>query len=193
MLSVRLQSGNRLSCRSTAPLATIRRVPAQRNNAYLFLACMMFLAAGLFGFQRYYINKHLPLIKAELAEALEVGDGVLESIGVPPGAHLMEPIQKTVHKGGTRGKWQGTQIGVTWVAFYDAPGTHAEFDDWYRRHLQEQGWTVRQPSVPSTVQVEFYKDIWLLTEEHEAWFKERQPHARFRLRLEWDYRHDLGP
>jgi hypothetical protein len=168
-------------------------VPAPRNDLYLFLAGVMFFAAGLFGFQRYYINKHEPLIKAELAEALEVGDGLLESVGTPPGAHLVEPIEKRVHKGGTRGKWQDTQIGVTWVAFYDAPGTHEQFDEWYRRRLPEQGWKVRQPSVPTSVEVQFYKDKWLLTEEHEAWFQGRQPHARFRLRLEWDYRHDLGP
>lgn len=165
----------------------------RRDRTYLFLSCILFLVAGLFGYQRYYINKHAPLIKAELAEALEVGDDLLSGVGAPMGAHLMEPIQKTIHKGGTRGKWQDTQIGVTWVAFYDAPGTHVEFDDWYRRRLTEQGWSVRHLSVPTTVEVQFYKDKWLLTEEHEAWFNEHPPHARFRLRLRWDYRHDFGP
>jgi hypothetical protein len=42
------------------------------------------------------------------------------------------------------------------------------------------------------VQTEYWDGKWLLAVEHEATFaNEHPPHARFRLRLRWDYWHSL--
>jgi hypothetical protein len=157
-------------------------------------ALLIILALGIFAvaFQHYWVKSHLPEVEAGLAQAKLDGPKLLEEISTPPEAKLIREIEHGIRHGG-KGKWSGVPINATWLALYDAPGTHAVSDAWYKDHLRKVGWTLRVPRIPSEVQTEFYRDKWLLVVEHDAWFTGREPHARFHLRLEWDYRHDLAP
>lgn len=164
-----------------------------RTGSTVFVILFICLGIGLLAFQHHYLKSHLPLLKAELAAAESTGTRLLEEIGIPPNAQLVDPIEHRVITAGPDDKWSGTETGTRWLALYDAPGTHAQIDAWYKEHLPKVGWTLRVPRIPSEVQTEFYRDKWLLTIEHDTWFNGREPHAQFRLRLEWDYQHDLAP
>jgi hypothetical protein len=147
----------------------------------------------MFVANRRYIQRHLPLIRAERAVAEGEGEEMLKKIGVPVGAVTMSPVGKSFFDEGEDSMWQGEATGVEWTSFWDAPGDHPQIDAWYRDKLLADGWQVFQHGVPSSVQTQYWKDKWLLTVEHEATFaNERPPHARFRLRLRWDYWHALG-
>jgi hypothetical protein len=160
---------------------------------WVFLISVALAAVGMFITQRSYIQRHLPLMASERAAAEKQGAAMLEEIGTPAGAQLQTPVQQRLVLGDRGSMWSDQAVGVEWTSFWDAPGDHPQIDAWYHDQLLAKGWQLFPREVPSTVQTEYWKDKWLLTVEHEATFAtDRPPHARFRLRLKWDYWHRLG-
>jgi hypothetical protein len=138
------------------------------------------------------VKHHLPLIRSGLAAAEREGPDLLKKVGVPPGATVFSPVTMKRTEEDSESMWAGEPTGVSWTAFWDAPGNHAAVDAWYADHLLTDGWKVFQDPVPSTVQIQFWKDKWLLTIGHAASFeKEHPPHVRIRMELEWGYFHKL--
>jgi hypothetical protein len=150
-------------------------------------------AVGLFVRQYFYIQHHLPLIRAERAVAEREGGAMLEKIGAPPGAVALSKVERSVLGGGVESMWENEPIEVVRTCFWDAQGNHAQIDAWYREKLLADGWQEFRRRVPSTVQSEYFREKWLLAIEHEASFaEEHPPHARFRLRFTWNYWHALN-
>jgi hypothetical protein len=149
------------------------------------------VAIALPVYQEYYMRKHRPLIAAGLAAAQDEGPDLFESeIGAPPGATPISERETYVGPGTSRGMWRFTPKVVSYKRAWDAPETHQEIHAWYQSRLLASGW--RPWDVPSGVQWTFWKEKWLLTLERDAAFTGPEPHARFTLRLEWEYFHDLA-
>jgi hypothetical protein len=142
-------------------------------------------------YQEYYMRKHRPLIATGLAVAQREGLPLFDvEIGTPPDATPTTVRETYVGSGTGRGMWQFTPKHVSHTRSWDAPGTHDSIYAWYEPRLLAAGW--RPWDAPSSVQWTFWKEKWLLTLERDASFSHPSPHARFTLRLEWDYFHDLA-
>ena len=160
---------------------------------WFFAVLIGFWVLLMFVVQPRYMAHHLPLIRSGLAAAEREGPDLYNRAGVPPGATACSPITMTRTKDeDSESMWEGVEKGVVWTAVWDAPLDRAGIDAWYKDRLQADGWKAFQGGGPSPVENEYWKDKWLLSIEHEANFAtERPPHARFQLRLEWDYWHKL--
>jgi hypothetical protein len=162
-------------------------------------------------FQYMYIQYHLPLIRSGLAAAEKEGPDLYKRAGVPPGATASSPLTMSrTTADDPESMWGDEPLGLVWEALWDAPGDRAGVDAWYKDRLQADGWKVfreRKDLIPADVlkihlenaadprvigfttdEIEFRKDKWRLSIEHKTTFdKGRPPHARFLMRLMWDY------
>ena len=158
----------------------------------VFILCVFAIWGGLFFHQRQYIRENYPRLKTELAAADGAGAGLLEEIGLPPGATVVSPVQKKVLNASRRSVWRYTPVAVVWTGAWDAPGDHAGMLAWYDEHLLPLGWKPYHERIPSALQTLYWKDKWLLAIEHNVSFPtDHPPHARVQLRLTWDFQHQL--
>jgi hypothetical protein len=149
------------------------------------------VAVAIPAYHEYYMRRHRPLIAAGLAAAQRDGLPLFEAgIGAPPDATPTTERETYVGSGTRRGMWRFTPKHVSHSRSWDAPGTHDSIYAWYEPRLLAAGW--RPWSAASSLQWTFWKEKWLLTIERDAAYSGPSPHARFTLRLEWDYFHDLA-
>lgn len=165
-----------------------RRLPAFTGIILIFA-----IGAGLLIFQRKHIQKHLPFIAAEFAEADKEGPAILESIGLPDGATPYDEGLKTFPGESKRSMWEGAKLRIRWERTWVLPGNPDESDAWFVNRLKELGWRPFTRGVPSSVEKLFWKDKWLVTIQRRADFStDRIPTVRKTVVLDWDYWHDLG-
>jgi hypothetical protein len=176
------------------PKATMKSTYRRSSvKGVAFLLAVIALAAGIYVWQRQYINKHLPLIKAGMAQADAEGELLMTGFGSPPGVTFLSAIEKRIGKGGPdSGFWDDVPYKITWTWTGDAPGNQDNLRAWYEKRLLADDWKVFHQRITSTLKTEYWKDKWLLTLEQLATFPSDQPpHVRFKLRLTWDYWHEL--
>jgi hypothetical protein len=166
----------------------------RRRSGWILVILFLSIGAALILGQHLYLRHHLPLVEEGVAAASAAGAAIIESIGTPDGATAVTPGEKRTGAPGPRNKWHGTVTTVTWVRLWDAPGSHEDIEAWYAARLPAAGWRPFLRGQPTSLEKKYWRDQWLLTIAREAAFpNDRPPHARFHIRLEWGYFHNLGP